>query len=298
MAFTILLEEREFPSDRAINTRTEEFEPEVMESRDAAGRVLWRRVEPYRLSVNPFITEFDEGLGVPPPGGSGPIPSPWGPGEPIDVRFYSYMFTIWHQDFMRELTRTFSPPFPLHFVAYYVARESRVNANTVHAHAVSLRTLRVLGVSPASGSPDGIVSTAAGEQRVVALSPLRGLGSSEGIGGAHFVEWSAWTVPPATITPRATGARGLTTTHRRMTLVRNTSGRAVAFYKPFPEPPSREPEPEEQLRVEPPFEDYIREVLQNGDLAAVRKAIQEIDERVRTLGQLQELLKRRLGPNN
>jgi hypothetical protein len=32
MIYTIHLEEREFPSDRVLNTRTQPFEPEVIES--------------------------------------------------------------------------------------------------------------------------------------------------------------------------------------------------------------------------------------------------------------------------
>ena len=153
--FTIVLEEREFPSNRVLNTRMEEFEPEVVESRDSAGRVFWRRVEPYRLSVRPFITEFDVGLGpVPTPAGAGPVPAPWGPGPSEDVTMYSYLFTIWASGWMRSLGRSFSSPFPLHFVAYYVSRNSGIDADTVRTHAVSLRSLSVLQVSPVSSSPD------------------------------------------------------------------------------------------------------------------------------------------------
>lgn len=295
-AFTIVLEERDFPSDRVLNTRMERFEPEVVEFRDSDGRVFLRRVEPYRLFVRPFITEFDAGLAPPRgprPGDYGPIPTPWGPGPSEDVTFYSYLFTIWHQDWTRRRDRLFYTPYPLHFVAYYVSRDSRIDAGSVHAHAVSLRNLRVLEVSPVSGSDDGIVSTTAGEQRVEAASPLRGV-SSEGIGGAHFVGWTAWTTPAAMIDPPRSFTGGFTTIERRMTLERNTVGRAVAFYKPFPEPPGRERAPEQEPRLELPFEEYIRQVVKRGDLASVRKALQDIDVRLERLRQFQELLHRRL----
>lgn len=293
--FTIVLEEREFPSDRLLNTRMEEFEPEVTEARDPDGRVFWRRVEPYRLSLRPFITELDSGLAPPAiPGAGGPIGAPWGSGPSDEVRFYTYLFTIWSGDWTRHSSRVFYSPFPLHFVAYYVARDSGVDANTVNTYAVSLRNLRVIDVSPTTDYPDGRVSTEHEGQRVDAASPLRGLGSSEGIGGAHFVEWTAWTTPAAEISPRRSLAGGLTTIERRMTLERHTVGRAVAFYRPFPEPPRREDSPEPAPRVEPPFEERVRNIAGQGDPSSVREAIREIERRMESLKKLQESLKEKM----
>jgi hypothetical protein len=242
--------------------------------------VIWRRVQPYQLAVRQFITEFDAGLG----------PVPW---EPEDLTFYSYLFTIWQGDWTRSFGRLFFDQFPLKFIACYVARRPGIDAGTVHTHAVSLRSLRVLEVSPVSRSPDGIVSTAGGQQRVEAASPLRGVGSSEGIGGAHFVEWTAWTNPAAIINPPRTFPGGLTTIERRMTFERNTVGRAVAFYRPFPEPPGREAAAEE-ARTELPFEEDIRQVVERGDSTSIQRAIQDIDERLGRLMQWQRLLKERL----
>jgi hypothetical protein len=131
-------------------------------------------------------------------------------------------------------------------------------------------------------------------QRVEAASPLRGVDTSEGIGGAYFVEWTAWTTPAAIINPPRSFADGLTTIERQMTLERNTVGRTVAFYKPFPEPPGRENVAEEGPRLGLPFEEEIRQVLERGDAASIREALRDIDERRKRLSLLQELLKKRL----
>jgi hypothetical protein len=117
---------------------------------------------------------------------------------------------------------------------------------------------------------------------------------SEGIGGAHFVEWTAWTTPAAIINPTRSSAGGLATIDRRMMLERNTVGRAVAFYKPFPEPPAREGSAAQEPSLELPFEEKIRQVVERGDLNSVRKAIQDVDERLEHLRHLQELLKERV----
>lgn len=295
--FEIFLEEREFPSNRVINTRREEFEPEVTTARDPdTDRVIWTRVEPYRLSVRPFIFEFDRGRGPGPlPGGFGPIPAPWGPGPPEELTTYTYLFTIWQGDWTREVNQTFQSPFPLHFYAYYIPWNLGIEADTVHTHAVSLRTLRVLDISPVSRYPDGIVSTAGGQQQVEARTPLRGVvGASEGIGETHFSEWTAWTTPAAIIDEPTTYADGLTTIERRMTLERNTVGRAVAFYRRFPRPPLDVSDPEEEPRVVLPFEEHILQVIERGDFTSIQQAIQDIDKRVERLTQLQTLLKERL----
>ena len=277
---TIILEEREFPSDRLINTRMEEFEPEVFESRDSEGHVTWRRVEPYRLLVRQSITEHDVGVGT-------PFPS-------VDLT-YSYLFTIWQQDWTRDLDRLFFDPFPPRFVAYYVPMNANIDSGTVYTHAVSLYTLRVLEGSPVSGFRDGVVSTAEGRQQIVASSPLRGQGPSEGVGGPYFVEWTAWTDPPATIESRRSFGGGLMTIERRMTLERNAGGRAVAFYRPFPEPPpGREPTPEAEPGFGLPSEEWLRQIVESRDLDSARKAIDAIDERLTRLRQMREVLKRSL----
>ena len=79
-----------------------------------------------------------------------------------------------------------------------------------------------------------------------------------------------------------------------MTLQPNTVGRAVAFYSPFPEPPGREESGEQAPRLELPFEEDIRQVVERGDFGSIRKAMQEIDERLDRLKQLQALLRERL----
>lgn len=280
--FPITLEEREFPSDRVISTRTEEFEP------GESGQGFFRRVEPYLLSVRPFIAQLDAGLELPPPRRPGPMPLPWGRRASPNLTAYSYLFTIWGDGWTREADSLFFDQFPPNFVSYYVAMDSRIPADTVHTHAVSLRTLRVLETSPLADSPDGIVSTAEDQQRVSADSPLRGQGTSEGVGGPRFLEWEAWTDPPADTSPLPALTGGA------MTLKRNAVGRAVALYGPSPGPPGQEPTFVEAPRLDLTFEEYIRRIAERGDADSVREATHDVEQRLKSLNQMRDRLKERL----
>jgi hypothetical protein len=277
---TITIEEREFPSNRLINKRTEQFDFE------GSGTPYPR---PYRIALSPFTTEFDVGVGMPVAATPGPLPTPWGPAPSRDLPFYSYLFTIWHEDWMSDLQRDFPNIYPREFKAYYLAMDSGVDAGSVHMHAVSLQTLRVLESSPVSDFRDGVVSTTKQDRKVTASPLLRAREPTE---KSEFVEWTAWTNPATATAPPSTGV--LTRVEPRMTLKRGATGRAIAFYKRHPDSPGRKDPPAEELRLDLPFEERIRRVAEDGDLDSARRAARDIDKRLAHLGLMRDLLQRRL----
>jgi hypothetical protein len=136
-AFTIVLEEREFPSDRVLNIRMEEFEPEVMESRDS-GVYLARQA--YRLRCVRSL-ESDVGLG--------PLPRPWG-----SDRCQHHGAGLGRGDVILTCSRSaeaWTPASPLFFLpcirGYYVVQ----SVSTLTRFPCALRNLRVWK-SPVSGS--------------------------------------------------------------------------------------------------------------------------------------------------